>query len=69
MPPRFNHEGQYTDTGTVDQDGKLVLYTPEEIERTRAYEAANGIPSTLPADESADAVEALADESEDDSEA
>lgn len=68
MPPRVNNEGQYTDTGTVDHDGKLVPYTKEEIERTRAYETAHGIPSTLPADESADAVEALADESEDDSE-
>lgn len=51
MPPRVNNEGQYTDTGTVDQDGKLVPYTPEEIERTRAYEEAHGIPSTLPAEE------------------
>lgn len=48
MPPRVNNEGQYTDTGTVDQDGKLVPYTAEEIERTRAYEEAHGIPSTLP---------------------
>lgn len=54
MPPRVNNEGQYTDTGTVDQDGKLVPYTAEEIERTRAYEEAHGIPSTLPADDEAD---------------
>jgi hypothetical protein len=47
MPPRINNEGQYSDKGTVDHDGKLVPYTAEEIERTRAYEEANGIPSTI----------------------
>ena len=47
MPPRVNNEGQYTDTGTVDQDGKLVPYTAEEIERTQAYEEANKLPSTI----------------------
>ena len=50
MPPRVNNEGTYTDIGTVDHDGKLVPYTAEEIERTRAYEEAHGIPSTLPDD-------------------
>lgn len=50
MPPRVNNEGTYTDIGTVDQDGKLVPYTEQEIERTRAYEEAHGVPSTLPAD-------------------
>lgn len=66
MPPRVNNEGQYSDKGTVDHDGKLVPYTAEEIARTRAYETEHKIPSTLPAEE-AEAVEALADESEDDS--
>lgn len=51
MPPRINSEGQYSDKGTVDQDGKLVPYTAEEIERTRAYEEAGGIPSTLPVED------------------
>ena len=55
MPPRINNEGQYTDAGTVDADGKLLPYTAEEIERTRAFEEANGIPSTLPAEEADDA--------------
>lgn len=50
MPPRVNNEGQYADTGTVDHDGTLVPYTPDEIERTKAYEDANGIPSTIPGD-------------------
>lgn len=50
MPPRVNNEGTYTDVGTVDHDGKLVPYTPEEIERTKAYEAEHGIASTIPAD-------------------
>jgi hypothetical protein len=53
VPPRINNEGQYTDTGTIDQDGKLVPYTQEEIDRTRAYEEAGGIPSTLPVDAAA----------------
>ncbi len=56
MPPRVNAEGQYTDAGTVDHDGKLVPYTAEEIARTRAFEEANGIPSTIPDDADGDVV-------------
>lgn len=50
MPPRINSHGCYTDEGTVDHDGKLVPYTPEQIEATRAHETAHGIPSTIPDD-------------------
>lgn len=50
MPPRVNSEGVYTDEGTIDHLGQPIPYTPEELERTRAYEAEHGIASTLPAE-------------------
>lgn len=53
--PRVNSDGQYTDTGTIDHNGKLIPYTAEEIKRTREYEKANNIPSTLPDDKPAKA--------------
>lgn len=46
--PRINHAGCYTDANTVDLDGNLLPYTPEQFDRTKAFEEANGIPSTLP---------------------
>ncbi len=50
MPPRINSQGSYTDEGTVLPDGSLRPYTPEELDATRAYESAAGLPSTLPAE-------------------
>lgn len=55
MPPRVNSEGVYTDEETVDHDGQPLPYTADEVERTRAFEAEHGIPSTLPAENAVDA--------------